>query len=160
MTRSAAVGEAASSRLRTRVLYGPVLTLAVGLCAALPLIAAMVRALHEGWQPVADRGIIATRSFDVFSSHMPLVGQYSFAGNVTGKLTYSFGPMLYWLLAPAAHVGAPGSFVLASSQVTIATICVITSPPATSTGTWPRGLIARNSGPRFSCLCSFTMTGS
>jgi hypothetical protein len=79
--------------------------------------------LHEGWQPVADRGIIATRSFDVFSSHVPLVGQYSFAGNVTGKLTYSFGPMLYWLLAPAAHVGAPGSFVLTMALVNVA--CVL-----------------------------------
>src|SRR5438309_10493645 len=98
---------------RERVLSGPVLTLAVGLCAALPVIAAAARALHEGWQPVADRGIIATRSFDVFSSHMPLIGQYSFAGSVTGKLTYGFGPMLYWLLAHAAHIGAPASFVLA-----------------------------------------------
>ena len=123
MTRSAAVGEAASSRIRTRVLYGPLLTLAVGLCAALPVIAAMVRALHEGYQPVADRGIIATRSFDVFSSHMPLVGQYSFAGAVTGKLTYSFGPMLYWLLAPAAHVGAPASFVWTMAIVNVA--CVL-----------------------------------
>jgi len=94
------------------VLSGPVLTLALGACAALPVIAAAVRALHEGWQPVADRGIIATRSYDVLSSHMPLVGQYSFVGSVTGKLTYSFGPMLYWLLAPAAHYGAPVSFVL------------------------------------------------
>jgi len=99
------------------VLSGPVLTLALGACAALPLIAAAVRALHEGWQPVADRGIIATRSYDVLSSHMPLVGQYSFAGSVTGKLTYSFGPMLYWLLAPAAHYGAPASFVLTMAAV-------------------------------------------
>jgi hypothetical protein len=94
-----------------------VLTLALGLCAALPVIAAAVRALHEGWQPVADRGIIATRSYDVLSSHMPLVGQYSFAGSVTGKLTYSFGPMLYWLLAPAAHYGAPASFVVTMAAV-------------------------------------------
>jgi hypothetical protein len=123
VTRSAAVGEAASSRARARALYGPALTLAVGLCAALPVIAASVRALNEGWQPVADRGIIATRSFDVLSSHMPLVGQYSFAGSVTGKLTYSLGPMLYWLLAPAAHVGAPGSFVLTMALVNVA--CVL-----------------------------------
>jgi hypothetical protein len=123
VTSSAAVGESASSRTLARVLYGPLLTLAVGLCAAAPVIAASARALHEGWQPVADRGIIATRAFDVFSSHMPLVGQYSFAGAVTGKLTYSFGPMLYWLLAPAAHVGAPSSFVLTMAFVNVA--CVL-----------------------------------
>jgi len=86
------------------------------------VIAAAVRALHEGWQPVADRGIIATRAFDVFSSHMPLVGQYSFASTITGKFTYSLGPMLYWLLAPAAHVGAPGSLVLTMAVVNVASV--------------------------------------
>src|SRR5947209_18545365 len=54
---------------------------------------------------------------------MPLVGQYSFAGSVTGKLTYSFGPLLYWLLAPAAHVGAPASFVLTMAIAN--TACVL-----------------------------------
>src|SRR5438105_2431942 len=48
---------------------------------------------------------------------------YSFAGTVTGKLTYSLGPMLYWLLAPAARVGAPGSFVLTMAVVNAA--CVL-----------------------------------
>src|SRR5437879_6592896 len=112
--------------VRERVLSGPVLTLALGACAALPVIAAAVRALHEGWQPVADRGIIATRSYDVLSSHMPLVGQYSFVGSVTGKLTYSFGPMLYWLLAPAAHYGAPVSFVLTMAALNAgAVVCSV-----------------------------------
>ena len=64
MTGSPALGEAARGRTFARLLYGPALTLAVGLCAALPVIAAAVRALNEGWQPVADRGIIATRAFD------------------------------------------------------------------------------------------------
>jgi len=122
LTDSAPVGDAARPRTSLRVLHGPVLTLAVGVCAALPVIAAVARGLHEGWQPVADRGIIATRSFDVLSSHMPLVGQYSFAGTVTGKLTYSLGPMLYWLLAPAAHVGAPATFVWTMGTVNVASI--------------------------------------
>src|SRR3954466_5781371 len=42
----------------------------------------------------------------------------------------------------------------------MARICVITTPSSTSTGTCPRGLIARNSSSRFSCLCSFTSTAS
>jgi hypothetical protein len=123
VSSSAAVSPAAGSRVLVRALYGPGLTLAAGLCAAGPVLAAVARGLHEGWQPVADRGIIATRSFDVFSSHMPLVGQYSFAGAVTGKLTYSLGPMLYWLLAPAAHVGAPASFVVTMGVVNVG--CVL-----------------------------------
>jgi hypothetical protein len=119
---SAPAGEAARPHARARVLHAHALTLASGLCASLPVIVATARALRAGWQPVADRGIIATRAFDVFSSHMPLVGQYSFAGTVTSKLTYSLGPMLYWLLAPAAHVGAPQSFVLTMAVVNVACI--------------------------------------
>src|SRR2546423_14447844 len=72
----------AASEVRPRgvagVLYGRVLTLAVGLCASAPVIAAAVRALNEGWQPIAGRGVIATRAFGGFSSPAPLIGQYSF----------------------------------------------------------------------------------
>ena len=42
----------------------------------------------------------------------------------------------------------------------MAMICVITSPPSTSTGTWPRGLMALYSGLFCSLRCSFTATGS
>jgi hypothetical protein len=83
-----------------------VLTLAAGLAAAIPVIAATIDAIHAGWMPVADRGIIATRAHDVFTSHMPLVGQYTLAGEVTGHVTHSLGPMLFWLLAPTAYLGS------------------------------------------------------
>ncbi len=82
------------------------LTLAAGLAAAIPVISATVKAVQAGWVPVADRGIIATRAHDVFTSHAPLVGQYSLAGEVTGRVTHSLGPMLFWLLAPTAYNGA------------------------------------------------------
>jgi hypothetical protein len=122
LRRSPEAGVAARPRAQAHALRSGALTLATGLCASLPVIAAAARALQEGWQPVADRGIIATRAYDVFSTHMPLVGQYSFAGTVTGKLTYSLGPMLYWLLAPAAHVGAPATFVVTMAAVNVACI--------------------------------------
>jgi hypothetical protein len=82
------------------------LTLATGLAAAIPVIAATVNAIDAGWMPVADRGIIATRAHDVFTSHMPLVGQYTLAGEVTGHVTHSLGPMLFWLLAVPAYYGS------------------------------------------------------
>jgi len=85
------------------------LTLATGLAAAVPVLAATFKAVRDGWVPTADQGIIATRSYDVFTSHAPLVGQYSYAGHVTGKSTYSLGPMLYWLLALPAHFGSSAS---------------------------------------------------
>jgi hypothetical protein len=82
------------------------LTLLTGLAAAIPVIAATVNAIRAGWMPVADRGIIATRAHDVFTSHMPLVGQYTLAGEVTGHVTHSLGPMLFWLLAVPAYYGS------------------------------------------------------
>lgn len=81
------------------------LTVAAGLAAAGPVIAATVKALHAGWVPGADQAIIATRAFDVFTSHTPLVGQYTLAGSVTGQVTHSLGPMLFWLLALPARFG-------------------------------------------------------
>jgi hypothetical protein len=42
----------------------------------------------------------------------------------------------------------------------IARICVTTCSSSTSTGTWPRGLIARKAGSFCSPLCSLTITGS
>src|ERR1035438_6539290 len=139
LSASAPADEGATSRVRSRasVLYCRLLTLAIGLCAALPVVTAAVRALHEGWQPVADRGIIATRAFDVFSSHTPLVGQYSFTSTVVGKLTYSLGPMLYWLLAPAAHIGAPQSFVWTIAAVNVGSILRAVALAPTRGGTPP-----------------------
>jgi hypothetical protein len=92
----------------TRV-RGQALTLASGLTASTPVIAATAKAVRQGWVPTADQAIIATRSYDVFTSHTPLVGQYSYAGHVTGKVTHSLGPMLYWLLAIPAHFGSAAS---------------------------------------------------
>jgi hypothetical protein len=85
------------------------LTLATGLAAAVPVIAATVKAVRDGWVPGADQAIIATRAYDVFTSHPPLVGQYTLAGQVTGKVTHSLGPMLFWLLAIPAHFGDAAS---------------------------------------------------
>jgi hypothetical protein len=82
------------------------LTLAAGLAASAPVIAATVRALQAHWVPIADRGIIATRAHDVLTSHTPLVGQYTLAGEVTGHVTHSLGPMLFWLLALPAYYGS------------------------------------------------------
>jgi hypothetical protein len=102
------------------------LTLATGLAAAVPVLAATFKAVRDGWVPTADQGIIATRSYDVFTSHAPLVGQYSYAGHVTGKSTYSLGPMLYWLLALPAHFGSSASITWTMAALnTLAIIGVV-----------------------------------
>jgi hypothetical protein len=90
------------------------------------VIAATVKALHDGWVPGADQGIIATRAYDVFTSHTPLVGQYTLAGQVTGQVTHSLGPMLFWLLALPARFGGPASMTLTIGAVnTLAIIGVV-----------------------------------
>jgi hypothetical protein len=75
------------------------------------VIAATVAATRAGWVPGADTAIIATRAHDVLTAHMPLVGQYTLAGKVTGQVTHSLGPMLFWLLALPANYGPPASLI-------------------------------------------------
>ncbi len=104
-------------------LVEPLLTLAAGLAAAIPVISATVNAVRAGWVPVADRGIIATRAHDVFTSHAPLVGQYSLAGEVTGRVTHSLGPMLFWLLAPAAYNGSDVGMAVTIGALN--TLCIV-----------------------------------
>jgi hypothetical protein len=130
--------EGGASRLRGVASYalGWPATLLVGLAASAPVITAVVRALHDGWSPVADRAIIATRAYDVFSGHMPLVGQYSFASQITGHPTYSLGPMLYWLLAPAAHIGSPSSLALTMAVLNTASIVLAVALARRRGGPW------------------------
>jgi hypothetical protein len=92
---------------RRERLRGNTLTVLAGLGAALPVIVTTIRALADGWLPAADQGIIATRAYDAFTTHTPLVGQFSMASGVTGHTTYDPGPMLYWLLALPARFGGP-----------------------------------------------------
>jgi hypothetical protein len=79
--------------------------IAAGLAAAVPVLISTVHAVNAGWEPAGDDGIILTRAWDVLTSHSPLVGQYSEAGNVTGQIVHSPGPLLYWLLALPVRYG-------------------------------------------------------
>jgi hypothetical protein len=81
--------------------------LAAGLAAAIPVVNSTIKAVQAGWVPAGDDGIIATRGWDVLTSHTPLIGQYSEAGLVVpGQVMHSPGPMLYWLLALPARFGS------------------------------------------------------
>ncbi len=100
------------------------LTLLVGLCAAGPVMASTLRAILHGWLPAGDQAIIATRAYDVLTSHTPLVGQHSDAGAVTHEAVYSLGPMLYWLLALPARLASPGALTLTIGLLNTAAIVV------------------------------------
>ncbi|HWY90132.1 MAG TPA: hypothetical protein VNY31_05615 [Solirubrobacteraceae bacterium] len=75
------------------------------------MIVSTVAATRAGWVPGADTAIIATRAHDVLTSHPPLVGQYTLAGEVTGHVTRSLGPMLFWLLALPANYGPTAGLI-------------------------------------------------
>jgi len=87
--------------------------IAAGLAAAIPVLNSTIKAVQAGWVPAGDDGIIATRGWDVLTSHTPLVGQYSEAGLVIhGQVMHSPGPMLYWLLALPARFGSVTSIAM------------------------------------------------
>jgi hypothetical protein len=88
-------------------LTGRPLTLAAGTGAALPVIVSAVHAVQVRWEPTDDKGIIATRAYDVLTAHTPLVGQYSMATRITGYATHGLGPMLFWLIALPVRIGSP-----------------------------------------------------
>jgi hypothetical protein len=100
-----------------RRLGSHLITLAAGLGAAVPVVVATVNAVRDHWEPGADQAIIATRAYDVLSSHTPLVGQYTLAGQVTGHVTYGLGPMLYWLIALPARFGSPAAITVTMGAV-------------------------------------------
>ncbi|MCU1356069.1 MAG: hypothetical protein JWM89_1487 [Acidimicrobiales bacterium] len=81
--------------------------LVVGLAAAVaaPVVVAGIRAASSGWNPTVDDATIATRSWDVWTSRSPMVGQVSMAGQRGTVPAHSPGPLLYWLLSVPARVG-------------------------------------------------------
>jgi hypothetical protein len=121
----------ARGRLATRVargLWARVPAIAAGLAGAIPVINSTIKAVRAGWVPAGDDGIIATRGWDVLTSHTPLVGQYSEAGLVIhGQVMHSPGPMLYWLIALPARFGSVTSIAVTMGVVnTLAIIgCVV-----------------------------------
>ncbi len=72
---------------------------ALAAAVAVPLVVSGARLAAGGWTPTLDDGVIATRSFDVFSTRSPALGQYSLASAPGAPPTHSPGPLLYWLLA-------------------------------------------------------------
>ena len=98
------------------------LTLLVGLLAATPVLLAAIRLFSADWTPVGDNAVIALRSYDVLTLDPPLLGQFSSSTEALGFITYSPGPLLYWLLAIPSHLGA-GALTVVVTLVNVA--CVV-----------------------------------
>jgi hypothetical protein len=84
------------------------LVLLTGVAAALPVIVATIHAVATGWVPLGDDAIIVVRSYDVLSTHPPLLGPYSTSSRLIGHPVLSPGPLLFWLLALPARLGELG----------------------------------------------------
>jgi hypothetical protein len=80
--------------------------LLVGVLAATPLLLGAAVDAAGGWIPMGDEATIVLRARDVFSSHTPLLGQFSEATAYLphGQYLFAPGPSLYWLLAVPAQV--------------------------------------------------------
>ena len=72
----------------------------------LPLAVVTVGELVRGWRPTSDDANIALRASMVFSSHSPLVGQFTQATQLDHHTTYDLGPLLYWVLAIPVRIDA------------------------------------------------------
>lgn len=68
------------------------------LAAEVPFLAVVIAEITRVWRPYGDDAVVAWRSYDVFSSHSPLVGQFT-QSFVSAHPPYDLGPAEYWLLA-------------------------------------------------------------
>jgi hypothetical protein len=107
---------------RRRFEVGSAWLVVAALIAAVPVAVAAIQALRLGWTVSSDDGVIATRAFDVFSAHSPLVGQRSQVSPLAGHTTYAPGPLLYWLLAVPARMG---SFTMALTMALVSIACAV-----------------------------------
>ena len=98
------------------------LVLATGLAASLPVIVSVVGTLSDSWVPLTDNALIALRSYDVLTTHPPLLGQCSAVSVAEVGAVYSLGPLLYWPLALPARFIGPVGFPLTIGVINVAAV--------------------------------------
>ncbi len=73
------------------------------LSAELPLVVFLVVELAKGWRPLFDNAGLTLRSYQVFSSHSPLVG-HQMAVSVGSHAVFGPGPLQSWILAVPVRI--------------------------------------------------------
>jgi hypothetical protein len=96
--------------------------LATGLVAALPVFVSVGHALAHHWVPVGDNASTAVRSYDVLSSHSPLLGQWTTSSDIVGQPMFSLGPLLNWMLAVPARLSDPAWLALTVGFVNVVAV--------------------------------------
>lgn len=114
---------------RARRLRDAPLVLAAIVLVCLPLIVTVVRAGTEGFIPIGDNAIIATRAGDVFTSNSPSLGMTSsLSGYTNGRQSADHpGPLLFWAFAvPYAVSGhSPVGFLAAVLLLQIGSVLLL-----------------------------------
>jgi hypothetical protein len=77
-----------------------VLRAAAHIAAWLPFLAVMASSMQGQWRVVGDGAGIASRSWNVATAHVPLVGQ----ATRLARGVHDPGPLQYWLLAIPVHI--------------------------------------------------------
>jgi hypothetical protein len=67
------------------------------------LVVALVQVV-QGWRPTLDDAAISIRSWAVFTSRSPLLGEYTQATRCARHVVWNPGPLLYWMLAIPVRV--------------------------------------------------------
>ncbi len=125
-----AVPEATSPR--------PLLRLACHAAAELPLVVLAAVQLLRGWRPLSDDAAIAWRSWEVFSTHLPMVGPYT---QPSGTLVaHGLGPVEYLLLAIPVHLD-PGQGALWGSVLVCVASAAMAIEAAWSAGRGPAAVL-------------------
>jgi len=74
--------------------------------AELPFLVVALVQVVQGWRPTLDDAAIAIRSWAVFTSRSPLLGEYTQATRCARHVVWNPGPLLYWMLAIPVRVDA------------------------------------------------------
>ena len=67
--------------------------------AEVPFLLVALVQIVQGWRPSGDEAIISIRSWAVFTSHSPLLGEFTTVSGCTRHVAFDPGPLLFWMLA-------------------------------------------------------------
>ena len=109
------------------------------LAAELPIVVLGVVELARGWRPLYDNADLALRSYQVFSSHTPLVG-HEMAVSVGTHPVFGPGPVQNWVLAVPVRMD-PAQGVLWGSVVAVVIAMALAVEASWSVAGW-RGAAA------------------
>jgi hypothetical protein len=102
----------------------------------IPFVTAVLRAVRSDWFPVGDNALLFIRTRDVWTEDHPFLGSWTSASLSVGENMNNPGALYDWLVAPFAHLLAPGpAAAIGVALINIVMVCVI-SAAAHRVGGW------------------------